>query len=103
MKSEVRVLRDAGLRPRKRLGQNFLTDRTVPPRIVDAANVEPGDLIVEVGPGLGILTEEIASRLAPEQGGRLLAEELDSNLLPLLRERFADRPHVNFIQGDVLN
>ncbi len=99
----TRILRDAGLRPRKGLGQNFLTDRTVPPRIADAADIEPGDCVVEVGPGLGVLTEEIAGRLNPDKGGKLVAVELDSNLLPLLRERFADRPYVDFVQGNVLD
>jgi 16S rRNA (adenine1518-N6/adenine1519-N6)-dimethyltransferase len=100
--SAGRALREAGLRPRKRLGQNFLTDRTVPPRIANAAGIEPGDCVVEVGPGLGVLTEELARRLDPQQGGRLVAVELDAGLLPLLKERFADRPYVSFLHGDVL-
>ena len=100
--SAGRALREAGLRPRKGLGQNFLTDRTVPPRIAQAAGVEPGDCVVEVGPGLGVLTEELAKRLDPERGGKLTAVELDAGLLPLLRERFAGMSHVSFVQGDVL-
>ena len=92
----------AGISPRKRLGQNFLVDRSVPPRIADAANIGPDDHIVEVGPGLGILTEELAQRLDPSLGGRLVAIELDNNLLPVLGDRFADRPHVSIVQGDVL-
>jgi 16S rRNA (adenine1518-N6/adenine1519-N6)-dimethyltransferase len=90
-------------RPRKSLGQNFLVDRTVPPRIVAAAEVGPGDHIVEVGPGLGVLTEELAGRLDPEQGGRLVAVELDRDLMPHLEERFADWPQVALVQGDVLD
>jgi 16S rRNA (adenine1518-N6/adenine1519-N6)-dimethyltransferase len=73
----------------------------VPPRIVDAAGVEPTDFVVEVGPGLGILTEELTRRLEPETGG-LVAVELDEKLLPLLRERFGNDAHVSFVQGDVL-
>ena len=90
-----------GLRPRKSLGQHFLKDRSVPPRIADAANLEPGDRVVEVGPGLGILTDELARRLDPGRGS-LVAVELDDNLLPLLRERFAGSPHVSFVHADVL-
>jgi 16S rRNA (adenine1518-N6/adenine1519-N6)-dimethyltransferase len=75
----------------------------VPPRFADASGLEPGDLVVEVGPGLGVLTEELARRLDPVQGGRLVAVELDRSLLPVLEERFADRPHVSFVQGDVLD
>ncbi len=90
------------LLPRKKsLGQHFLRDRTVPPRIADAAGIQPDELVVEVGPGLGILTEELASRLDPAKG-RLVAIELDDRLLPILRERFADRPHVVFVHADVL-
>ncbi len=91
----------SSLRPRKSLGQHFLKDRSVPPRIAEAANIEPGDGIVEVGPGLGVPTEELARRLDPERG-RLVAVELDDNLLPSLRERFAFMPHVSFLHADVL-
>ena len=59
--------------------------------------------MVEVGPGLGILTEELASRLDPVFGGRLVAVELDKNLLPNLQEKFAGRPQVSFVQADVLD
>ena len=50
-------------RTKKRLGQHFLRDRTVPPLIAEAANLQRTDLVIEVGPGLGILTEELAGRL----------------------------------------
>jgi 16S rRNA (adenine1518-N6/adenine1519-N6)-dimethyltransferase len=86
---------------KKSLGQHFLKDRSVPPRMAEAARLQPHDLVVEVGPGLGVLTEELAGRLDPS-AGRLIAIELDSTLLPLLKERFADRPHVAFVHGDVL-
>ena len=89
--------------PKKSLGQHFLKDRSVPPRIVEGAGVEAGDYIVEVGPGLGVLTEEIAARLDPERGGRLVAVEVDSSLLPVLQERFGSNPHVSFVHGDVLD
>lgn len=88
-------------RPRKSLGQHFLKDRSVPPRIAEAANLQPDDYVVEVGPGLGVLTEEIARRLDPLRG-RLVAVELDDNLLPVLQERFASMPHVSFVHADVL-
>jgi 16S rRNA (adenine1518-N6/adenine1519-N6)-dimethyltransferase len=88
-------------RPRKSLGQHFLKGRSVPPRIAVAAAIEPDDCVVEVGPGLGVLTEELARRLDPERG-KLVAVELDDNLLPVLRERFASMPHVSFVHADVL-
>ncbi len=90
-------------RTKKSLGQHFLKDRSVPPRIAEAALLEAGDCIVEVGPGLGVLTEELAARLDPAKGGKLVAVELDTSLLPILEERFAGKPHVTFIHGDVLD
>ncbi|HYO50232.1 MAG TPA: rRNA adenine N-6-methyltransferase family protein, partial [Chloroflexia bacterium] len=75
-------------RPKKSLGQHFLKDRSVPPRIAQAARLEPGDFVLEIGPGLGVLTEELARCLDPPRG-RLLAVELDNTLLPHLQDRFA--------------
>ncbi|MGA7731758.1 MAG: 16S rRNA (adenine(1518)-N(6)/adenine(1519)-N(6))-dimethyltransferase RsmA [Chloroflexia bacterium] len=90
------------LNPKKRLGQHFLRDRSVPPRIAEAANLRPDDYVVEIGPGLGILTEELARKLDPGEG-RLVAVELDGDLLPTLRESFSDRAYVTFVQADVLD
>jgi 16S rRNA (adenine1518-N6/adenine1519-N6)-dimethyltransferase len=92
----------AAVRTKKWLGQHFLRDNSVPPRIAQAAGIEPADLVVEVGPGLGVLTTELASRLDPERG-RLVAVELDERLLPLLEERFAAMPLVSFVHADVLD
>src|SRR6266550_756177 len=91
------------LSPKKSLGQHFLKDRSVPPRIAQAAGLEPGDCVVEVGPGLGVLTEELAQRVDPALGGKVVAIELDRSLLPILEARFADRPHVTFVHADVLD
>jgi 16S rRNA (adenine1518-N6/adenine1519-N6)-dimethyltransferase len=92
----------ATVQSKKWLGQHFLRDMSVPPRIADAAGLEAGDCVVEVGPGLGVLTEELARRLDPERG-KLVAVELDGELLPGLRERFGKQGHVSFVQGDVLD
>ena len=88
-------------RPKKSLGQHFLKDRSVPPRIANTAGIEPSDLIIEVGPGEGVLTEELACRLDPA-AGTLVAVELDKSLIPRLEERFASYPHVSFVHRDVL-
>jgi len=93
--------RTEGVQPRKSLGQHFLKDRTVPPRIAEAARLKPHDIVVEIGPGLGVLTEELATKLDPNTG-KLIAIELDNGLLPLLQERFAGRQHVSFVHADVL-
>lgn len=92
----------AAVRTKKWLGQHFLRDKSVPPRIAQAAAIQPDDLVIEVGPGLGVLTAELAGRLDPERG-RLVAVELDESLLPLLEERFASMPFVRFVHGDVLD
>ena len=91
-------LRELGLRPRKGLGQHFLTDPNILQAIVDAAELPPDATIIEIGPGPGALT----AALAPV-AGRLVAVELDSTLAPLLAELYADRPEISIIQGNALD
>jgi 16S rRNA (adenine1518-N6/adenine1519-N6)-dimethyltransferase len=86
-----------GIRPRKGLGQNFLVDPAHRSRIVAAAGLAPADSVLEIGPGLGVLTELLA-----EQAGRVVAVELDDRLIPYLRQRFANQPHVQIVHGDIL-
>jgi 16S rRNA (adenine1518-N6/adenine1519-N6)-dimethyltransferase len=95
--SVAALLRARGLYPRKRLGQNFLTDPVALERIVAAADLVPSDLVVEVGAGVGTLTGPLAERAA-----RVLALELDDELVDILRERFSASPNVEIIHGDVL-
>ncbi len=82
-------------RAKKSLGQNFLVDRRVRSKIVEAADISPTDTILEVGPGRGFLTKALA-----ERAGRLFAVELDDALIPRLRERFAECENVKIIEGD---
>ena len=91
------LLRAHGLHPKKGLGQNFLTDPVVLGRIVSAADLLPGDVVVEVGAGVGTLT-----RLLAEQAARVVAVELDSRLVGILRECLADLTNVQIMQGDIL-
>ena len=79
------TLREIGVSPVKSLGQNFLHDRNLAKWIVDQAKISREDLIVEVGPGLGALTE-----LALAKGARVLAIEKDKRLATFLREKFQD-------------
>ncbi len=95
--SPVALLRAHGLGPRKSLGQHFLKDETYLRRIVEAADLSRADTVLEIGPGSGNLT-----RLLAEAAGRVIAVELDDNLIPLLREMFADNPHVHIVHGDIL-
>lgn len=84
-------------RPRKRLGQHFLNDRRILARIVDALEPQPNETVIEIGPGQGSLTELLAPRAA-----RLVVIELDRDLAAALRARYADRPAVRVVEGDVL-
>lgn len=94
------LLRELAVRPSKGRGQNFLTDRGIVARIADAAGVRPGDAVIEVGPGLGILTEELIARVGPT--GRVVAVELDRRLAAHLREAHAATPTLRLVEGDVL-
>ena len=92
-----RLLRRMGLRPRKGLGQHFLVTPGVLERIADAADVGPKDTVVEIGPGLGALTEVLARR-----AGQVVALELDDELTVALKHVFADQPHVKILHGDAM-
>jgi len=91
------VLRRSEFRPRKRLGQHFLRDSSVLEHIISAAEISPADTVIEVGPGLGILTEALAG-----QGARVIAVELDPRLMALLKKRLAPYPRVTIVQDDIL-
>lgn len=86
------------VRPKKAFGQNFLTDRNVLSRIAHLVDISPNDRVLEVGPGRGALTAFLA-----ERGARVLAVELDRDLVPLLRKEFANRGNVEVVQGDILS
>jgi 16S rRNA (adenine1518-N6/adenine1519-N6)-dimethyltransferase len=91
------LLRAHGLKPRKRLGQNFLTDPIALERIVAAADLSREDVVAEVGAGLGTLTCRLA-----EVAGQVVAVELDDGLVKILRQQVADLPNVEVIHGDIL-
>lgn len=96
-RSVAALLRVHGLRPRKRLGQNFLVDPVALRRIVSAADLTIDDHVVEVGAGLGTLTRRLA-----EQAGEVVAVELDAGLVAILGEQTKDLHNVRIIQGDIL-
>jgi 16S rRNA (adenine1518-N6/adenine1519-N6)-dimethyltransferase len=92
-----RLLRQSGLRARKSLGQHFLVDESVLQTIVEAAELSPRDTVIEVGPGLGILTAELI-----RWAGNVVAVELDTNLASLLKRRLASSPNLRVINTDIL-
>ena len=83
-------------RPRKRFGQNFLTDLKLREFIVNSAFIVKSDTVLEIGPGRGELTGIIAVR-AP-----VIAVEIDRDLVKLLRSRFETNKNVEIIEGDIL-
>jgi 16S rRNA (adenine1518-N6/adenine1519-N6)-dimethyltransferase len=91
------LLHQSGIRPKKRLGQHFLVDETVLDDILSAAELNPGDVVIEVGPGLGVLTEALA-----KHGAKVIAVELDARLVGLLTKRLAVFPNVRIVHADIL-
>jgi 16S rRNA (adenine1518-N6/adenine1519-N6)-dimethyltransferase len=92
-----RLLASYGLHAKKGLGQNFLIDGSVLKIIAGAAELTPTDTVIEVGPGLGILTETLA-----KQAGKVIAVELDNNLAGILKNNFSGFDKVAIINGDIL-
>ncbi|MDP6850026.1 MAG: rRNA adenine dimethyltransferase family protein, partial [Planctomycetota bacterium] len=95
-----RVLKERGLAPRNRLGQNFLIDPALLQSIVQDAGVQKGDRVLEVGPGAGALTEVLLSC-----GAEVFAVEIDAGLCGWLRERFSSEiedGRLRLLEGDVL-
>ncbi len=89
------MLQEYGLSPLHRLGQNFLHDHNILNKLVDASRVVEGDIVLEIGPGTGTLTETLL-----ERGCTVIACELDRGLSGLLRDRLGDS--ITLIHGDCL-
>lgn len=81
----------------KTLGQNFLVDKNIVDSIVDGASITEDDLVIEIGPGIGVITAEAA-----ERAGRVVAIEIDKNLIPILEETLDEYENVSIINRDVL-
>ncbi|MCP4834652.1 MAG: ribosomal RNA small subunit methyltransferase A [Phycisphaera sp.] len=95
--SEIRALLEArGVRPKHRLGQNFLHDHNQLRRIVAAADVSAGDLVLEVGPGTGTLTEALV-----EAEAEVVSVELDEDMARIVEARLGDR--ITLLRGDCLD
>jgi 16S rRNA (adenine1518-N6/adenine1519-N6)-dimethyltransferase len=97
MPSVMELVRRYQIDPKKSLGQNFLVDASHLDRIVAAADLQPTDVVLEIGPGLGTLTRRLAA-----QAGHVVAVELDNRLIELLRGDFAAEPHVHIVHNDIL-
>ncbi len=94
------LLKRHDLRPRRRFGQNFLVDGNTLAKIVAAGEVRPGDSVLEIGGGLGVLTAALAESVTPT--GRVVSLEIDQDLLPALAETVGDLPQVQVVPGDCM-
>lgn len=86
------------IKAKKSLGQNFLKDESVVKRIIESAQISSGDVVIEIGPGKGVMTEQLAVFAK-----KVIAIEIDDRLIPILQEKFRDFPNVEVVHGDILN
>ena len=93
----LHILKTFGIRLQKKLGQNFLIDSDVVEQIVEAADIQPGEQVLEIGPGIGTLTQGLA-----EAGAAVTSVELDRHLIDILAKTLAGYDNVRVIHGDFL-
>ena len=91
------VLERHGFTFKKSFGQNFLTDTNILQKIVDTAEIDKNVNVIEIGPGIGALTEFLA-----ENAAEVMAFEIDDRLVPILEDTLRDYDNVNVINEDVL-
>ena len=96
--STIREIKEKyGFKLSKSLGQNFLTDKNIIDKIIDATEITDEDLVIEIGPGIGVLTAE-----ACQKAKRVVAVEIDRNLIPILEDTLSEYNNVEIINQDVL-
>lgn len=91
------LMAEAGITFRKEFGQNFLTNRMIPMEIADRCADEEDSLIIEIGPGIGCLTKELAERYS-----RVVAVEIDKGLIPVLEKTMSEYDNVTVINADIM-
>ena len=91
------LMAEAGIRFRRDLGQNFLIDPTVPEEIAEIASPDPESVMLEIGPGIGCLTSELARRYR-----RVVAVEIDRGLIPVLEKTLAEYDNVTVVNDDCM-
>lgn len=94
----LKLLRQHGFQADKNFGQNFLIDANVLASVVNAADIAQQDTVLEIGPGLGVLTRELA-----QQAAQVIAIELDKRMIAVLNETLANQSNIILIQGDALS
>lgn len=96
-KATKEIVQKHNFRFSKSLGQNFLIDDTIIDRIVDGANIGENDYVMEVGPGIGTLTREMAKR-----SKKVVAIEIDKSLIPILKDTLSDLDNAEVVNSDIL-
>lgn len=96
-KKTIEVIQKYQFAFQKRFGQNFLIDAHVLEKIISAAGITKDDCVLEIGPGIGTMTQYLA-----ENAGHVVAVEIDRNLIPILKETLADYDNVTVINEDIL-
>ena len=86
-----------GFRHSKSLGQNFLTDINIIDAIIEGSEIGSEDLVIEIGPGMGVLTAAAA-----EAAGRVIAVEIDRHLIPILKDTLAEYDNIEIINADIM-
>lgn len=92
------LLKKYQLRPSKGLGQNFLIDKKVLGKIIEAAELKPEDTVLEIGPGIGTLTQELAKKVK-----KVIAVEKDKRMVEILKETLKDFKNVKIVKADIRN
>ena len=92
-----KLLKSYGRRPIKWLGQNFLIDKRVLKKIAASSQLSPQDIVLEIGPGIGTLTQELAKKAK-----KVIAVEKDRTMIEILKETLKDFENVEIVQGDIL-
>ncbi|KPJ54760.1 hypothetical protein AMJ47_03365 [Parcubacteria bacterium DG_72] len=93
----MNIFKKYNIKPNKRLGQNFLTDKATVKKIIKAANLKSNDIVLEIGPGFGVLTKQIA-KIAK----KVIAVEKDSKLCSVFKEELKDYKNVEILNKDIL-
>lgn len=96
-KNTIEIIQKYEFMFQKKFGQNFLIDAHVLEKIISAAGITKDDCVLEIGPGIGTMTQYLA-----ENAGRVVAVEIDRNLIPILKETLADYDNVTVINEDIL-
>jgi 16S rRNA (adenine1518-N6/adenine1519-N6)-dimethyltransferase len=97
MVSVHKELKEYGLVPRKRWGQHFLIDRNILSKIIQAADIDKKDVVLEIGPGLGEMTTALSKKAR-----KVIAVEIDSQLVGILKDKMKGTPNVEVVRGDIL-